>query len=299
MIDLAQLAGAWEHFFFEPAPVHSLAIFRIAFGLVLLLDAVFLLANLDQYLGPKGLTEHHRYFKHNHGRALSLFLHLPPTLGTVYGVMGLHLLAVTCLTLGFLTPLSAALAFLTVRSIVNRQPSISNGGDNVAKIMCFFLIFAPAGHAYSLDEILFHAPSHPGGEYQNQAPWAVRLMQIQVSIIYLYTAYWKLKGTTWRAGTAIYFAAVHAMYRKFETPRWLLRTPVVQMLTWGTLAVEFGLGFGLWIDDFRIWLVLLGFLLHLGAEYMLNVHLFGWYMMACLLLFVEPMEVLAWLPRDR
>jgi uncharacterized membrane protein YphA (DoxX/SURF4 family) len=295
MISLEHIASLWERFFFEPVPVYSIAVFRILLGCILLLDAIFVLSNVELYLGPRGLTEYHRYFKSSHGKALSLFLYLPPTRRSAYLVIGMHLIFVSMMTLGFLTPFSTALTFVTTRSIVNRSAATCNGGDNVAKLMCFLLIFSPAGHALSLDTALFFAQRMPGGEYLNHEPWVLRLMQIEVSIIYLRTVYWKLKGATWRNGTALHYVAANQMYRRLQIPAILLRTPVVQALTWGVLVVECVLGVGLWIEDFRRWLIVAGIALHAGIEGFLNVHLFGWYMIACLFLFLKPNWILVFL----
>ena len=292
MVTLEQIVSAWNHFFFEPIPVHSIALFRILFGCVLLYDAFFMLPNIDEYLGPKGLIRYSSYFKAARGKVLSLFFYLPPTLDSVYLVMGLHIISTTLMTVGLFTPVSTAMTFLTLRSITSRNPLICNGGENVAKIMCFCLIFTASGHAYSLDELLFYAPQMPNGEYLRQAPWALRLMQIQISIIYLYTALWKMKGATYRNGTALYYAMNNDKFKKFEFPQILLQTPWVQILTWSTLVFELALGPGLWIKEFRGWLIAIGLGFHMTIEYALSVHLFGWYMMACLLLFVDPSRIM-------
>jgi hypothetical protein len=287
VITLHDLAAAWNGFFFAPVSVYPVAVFRIFLGLILLADGLFILRNAELYLGPQGLTAYHRNFLAMRGRALSLFLYLPGTMRSVYLVLALHLTAVALMTVGFLTPVSTALAFVTTRSIVNRSWPSANGGDNVAKIMCFLLIFAPAGRALSLDEVLFYAPNPPDGSYLMAEPWAQRLMQIQVSVIYLYTVYWKLKGATWREGSAVYYAVTNNMYRKFPVPRFLMKPLLIKLVTWGVLAAEVAIGIGLWIEDLRLWLVFLGLALHLAIETFLSVHLFGWYMLAGLCLFLD------------
>ncbi|MEI6409155.1 MAG: HTTM domain-containing protein [Bacteroidota bacterium] len=294
MITLDQLIQSWNAFFFEPVPVYTVALFRIIFGIILLREAVFLMGNLGDYLGPNGMVSYERYYQRSHKKVLSLFLYLPGTMAATRLIMAMHFLFVLMMTLGLFTPISTALTFVTMRSIVNRNPALCNGGDNVSRTMCFYLIFASAGHAYSLDEYFFYAPTMPGKAYLLQSPWALRLMQIQVSIIYLYTTYWKLKGATYRQGTAIYYVMGNFFYRRFQLPKWMLRTPFVQMLSWGTLAAEAMLGIGLWIKEFRYPTILLGLLLHLTIEYIVSVHLFGWYMMTSLLLFLDPMDVMHW-----
>jgi len=288
MLTAGELIHSWNSFFFNPVPVYSLALFRIIFGLVLLCDAVYNLMNIKEYLGPQGLIGFDRY-KGRSGYAFSLFRLFPPTLGSAYAIVFIHIFFLLFLILGLLTQLSTFFVFLTLCSIVNRNPTICNGGDNVSRVMCFLLIFAPSGEVYSLDNLIF--PSGPGTSTIYFQPWAVRLMQVQLSIIYIYTAYWKLKGATYRNGTALYYVVKNDLYKRFSVPEIVVRRPFVQVLTWGVLALEFALGFGLWVEDVRVPLLIGGFLLHLSIEYLLNVHFFSWYMMAALLLFIDPLTV--------
>ncbi|AMP39731.1 MULTISPECIES: HTTM domain-containing protein [Ralstonia solanacearum species complex] len=279
------LINAWNTFFFQPVSVYPIALFRIVFGSVLMLDALYLCANARLYLGPNGYTEYRRHFRQMRGQVLSLFLYFPGTMTSVQIILGLHLAAVSMLILGFLTPASTVLAYLTTRSLVNRGQQMTNGGDSVAKIMAFLLIFTPCGQALSVDALLF-GPAD--ADDVMRAPWAQRLMQIQLCVIYFNTMYWKLKGATWRNGTAVYYACTNKMYRLFTFPSFLLRTPFVQILTWGVLALELALVPGLWIDETRYWIMGAAVLMHLAFMLFLNIHLFSFYMIASLMLFLNP-----------
>lgn len=290
MISLRQIADFWNLFFFYPIPAYTIALFRIVFGLVLLFDAFYILMNAREYLGPDGLLSHKRFKSRYKGRALSVFLILPGTMPVVYTVLGLHIFFLLMMIVGLFTTVSTIFVFVTLSSIIKRNVIICNGGDNVARMMCLLLIFSSSGHAFSFDTYLFHMQTPLDG-YTLIAPWAMRLMQIQVSIIYIYTVYWKLKGATYRNGTAMYYVMSNDNYRRFRIPGILLTKPYVQILTWGALVVEFILGIGLWITDIHYAILLVGLLFHIAIEYILNVHLFGWYMMASLLLFINPADL--------
>jgi antimicrobial peptide system SdpB family protein len=281
------LFNAWNGFFFAPVSVYPIALFRIVFGCVLLLDAIYVYSNAKLYLGPAGLTEYHRYFKSARGQSMSLFLYLPGTMKSVHFIMIVHFIAVIMLILGLFTPISVIIAFITTRSIVSRGAHLTNGGDAVAKVMCFLLIFTPCGQALSLDSLLFNIPQSTEGTAQMQAPWAQRLMQIQLCFIYFNTMYWKLKGATWRNGTAVYYAVSNEMYRLFKFPDILLNAPMVKTMTWGVLVLEFVLAPGLWIEELRPWLMASAVLMHLGFMLFLNIHLFSLYMIAALFLFLD------------
>ena len=289
---LRDLVHHWNEFFFEPELVYTVAVFRIVFSIILIYESIFISCNLKEYLGPAGLVGYSRYRSRSAGKALSLFLYLPPTMTSVYIVMSVHIIALGCMAVGLFTPLSTLTAFITLRSIINRNPGICNGGDNVARIMSFFLIFTASGHCFSLDELLFYRPIDSSRSYLMHVPWAIRLMQIQIAVIYLFNAYSKLKGSTYRDGTAIYYVMKNYNYRRFPLGAILISPPFVQLFTWGALAIEFSIGIFIWIQDLRYVMIFMGFVLHLTIEYMVNVHLFSWYMLASLLLFVNPTDML-------
>ena len=283
-ISLSDLAHAWNEFFFAPTGAFPIAQFRIAFGCILLYEAAFIARNFEAYMGPDGMVRYSSFVHTSAGRALSLFLYLPATMRSARIIFAVHVVALICMTVGLLSPLATLVSYVTVRSMVNRNPMIFNGGDNVAKIMCFLLIFADPGGALSLDRVLFGNGSDPP---TINDPWALRLMQIQVSLIYLWTAYWKLGGRTYRNGTAVYYAVSNIAYRRLRVPERLLRRTPVQAMTWGAIGFEWTVGPALWIQELRSFAVLTAIGFHLMLDLLLNLHLFGWYMIACLLLFVD------------
>ena len=290
MLTIAEIADAWRAFFFDPVPVHSVAVFRIGISFFLLIDAFFLLANARELLGPKGFLSYDQFYRRNRRISFSLFLYLPPTMSAVYFVLGVHIGFLMLVLLGLFTPVSVIVVYMTLTSLVNRNLALCNGGDVVARVMWFLLIFASSGHAFSLDEYLFYRPNMPDKEYLMQAPWALRLMQIQLCVIYLRSVYWKLKGRTYRNGTALYYALRNDTYARMSVPAFLLQKPLIRFLTWGVLAAEVFLGVGLWIRELQYPAIATGFLLHMSIELTLNVHLFGWLMMTSLLLFIDPSD---------
>jgi hypothetical protein len=126
-------------------------------------------------------------------------------------------------------------------------------------------------------------------------PWPLRLMQLQVSIVYLRTVAWKLSGPRWRDGSAAWYPLWVDAYVRWRPPQWLLRPALIRAATWGTLAEEAVLGAGLWVQELRMPLLISGILLHLVFELVLNLQLFSWIMICSLLLFLEPIVLQSWL----
>jgi hypothetical protein len=289
MINLQNLAGLWNQFFHAPESTLMLAIFRVAFGALLLVNVCSLWRAAEFCLYPAGalaLEDQRSAFKKT---TWSLFNHLPPTRSAVHFVLLLHLGGVFGLLFGFSTQPSAALVFITLISLHSRNLYMLNGGDTLQRLLSFFLIFSHAGGALSLDAWL------AGASDTVADPWALRLMQVLVAIVYLRTTYWKLRGATWRAGSATYYALRLRDYRRRNLPQWLARSWFYRAATYGTLALEGALGALLWFDPLRYSLLLAALVLHLGLQCFMRTGLFQWTMLTSLLLFLKPADLHQWL----
>jgi uncharacterized membrane protein YphA (DoxX/SURF4 family) len=202
LIPLATLEQAWRQFFFTPEPAVTVASFRIVFGVILVVHGLLLWPHASLWYGPQGFLPYKQYFQ-IYGRArLTVFQFLPDSDLTARVVLAVFITAAAFLSLGILTTVSASLTFLLLVSIHNRNPAILHGGDDVLRVMAFLLICSSAGADLSVDR--FASSGQPFvGEYIS--PWALRLMQLQVSIIYLRAGLAKLGGTAWLEGSAARF----------------------------------------------------------------------------------------------
>ena len=289
MLNLQNLAGLWNQFFHAPESMLMLAIFRLAFGALLLVNASLLWRAAGFCFYPAGaltLEVHRAVFRKT---TWSLFNHLPQTIGAVHFVLSLHVVGVLGLLFGFYTRPSAALVFITLTSLHTRNVYMLNGGDTLQRLLSFFLIFSHAGGALSVDVWL------AGASETVADPWALRLMQVLVAIVYLRTTYWKLCGKTWRAGSATYYALNLRDYRRRKLPQWLARLWFYRAATYGTLVLEGALGALLWFDPLRSPLLLAGLMLHLGLQCFMRTGLFQWTMLTALLLFIKPADLHEWL----
>ena len=195
------IAGAWNSFFHTPESPATISLFRIFFGLLLTCNAALLLREATLWFGPTGIYSIDYYNKSWRKSYFSLFSYLPATDFAVYFVLWLHLAAAVLLTVGFLTPVCALLVFITLVSIHHRNPTINHSGDSVLRLMTFLLIFSFAGRQFSVDSVLFESPLYAG---TSVSPWCVRVMQLQLSILYFHAFAAKLSGRAWRNGTAAY-----------------------------------------------------------------------------------------------
>jgi hypothetical protein len=156
----------------------------------------------------------------------------------------------------------------------------------VIQIIAFYLALAPAGASLSLDR-LRRAP-RSFWEFPARAPWALRLMQIQLSVIYLSSVWEKLHGFTWRNGTAVAYALRLEDLQHFPMPGFASTwAPAVALLTWGTLAAELSLGVLVW-TRWRLPVLAAGVAMHIGFAYALRVGFFSAAMCVLYLAFLPP-----------
>lgn len=71
-------------------------------------------------------------------------------------------------------------------------------------MIAFYLVLAPSGAALSVDR--WRRAKDRFWEFPQRAPWALRLIQVQISVVYLSTVWSKVQGTTWNDGTAVSYA---------------------------------------------------------------------------------------------
>lgn len=163
------------------------------------------------------------------------------------------------------------------------------------RLITFYLIFSPCAQKFSVDALI--ARKNGLKLRENWPVWSLRLIQIQVSVVYLWTLWHKLKGETWVDGTAIYYATRIENLKLFSVPFVLDSLPMIKALTWGTLLMEFGLGAMIWFSEFRKPLIAIGVIFHIGMHFVLSIPFFGISMILLLINFYTPEELKAFVDR--
>jgi hypothetical protein len=167
-----------------------------------------------------------------------------------------------------------------------------SSGDTLLRLLIFYSCFSKAGGGLSVDHYL---AGFPFSKFQEMNVWPMRLMQLQISVVYLRTVYWKLRGRMWWDGTAAWYPLWVDAYVRFRPPEYLLRPFWIRLATWGTLLGELALGSLIWIREYRYPMIVAGIILHVLLEIILNLQLFSWIMIVSLLLFCFPCDIEHWL----
>jgi hypothetical protein len=247
-----------------------MAALRIACGLLALGWTVSLLPDASTFLGDDGLTS-----KAVSGSAGWWAVgHFPPY--AVLAVLGLSAIA---LALGWRTRVMSVVVAVLLLVVQRRDVYMLNSGDLLLRELAFYVALMPAGECWSLDA--------RRREPRPRAPWGLRLLQVQVSLLYLFSVVAKLHGNSWQDGSAVGKAMQLTDLQRLVVPGALSTSVTLSaLLTYGTLVVEAALVVGLWLPRARWFVMAAGVAIHLGIEATLLVGWFSLTVISCYLAFV-------------
>src|SRR5205823_4807747 len=217
----------------------TLAVLRIAVGLVLVGWTLTVAPDVGTFCSHRGMLPAQPHVGFWYG-----LLGWVRGDGAVWGLYGLLLVSAVCLTLGLFTRVASVVAFVALLSFERRNPYVLNSGDLLLRHLLLFLAVSPAGVALSLDA---RRRGRDPWTFPLRAQWPVRLVQIQLCVLYLVTVWAKVQGTTWNDGTAVSYALRLRDLSRFAVPGGALRSlMLVNLLTYGVLAIEVALGILVW-----------------------------------------------------
>lgn len=171
---------------------------------------------------------------------------------------------------------TSALIFWFSFSLSRLTQPLANGSDQVLNLFLFISIFLSA------------KPSLPATLKESQkiiSNFAWLLCQLQLVLIYLLSGYDKLMSKAWRSGDAIYSITNLETY---SNP-WFaitLNKSIFAVIAWWVILFELSFPLLIWFSRFRIPILIIGFLFHMGIIFFLNLPDFGIIMILSYILFI-------------
>lgn len=291
MISIKTFINRWDRFFFKEVPVEGIAVFRMVWCFLLMMYLFLDIGNISDFYGPKSLISLNTVKANFNFAHLNLFQIFGDSESVVMIMMGVYGVALFFSLIGFKTRSSLMVALACMVSFHQRNIWLLSSSEVLMRTIMILLVCAPAGNALSVDSLIGKMKNAPLP--REWAPWALRLIQIQISVVYLWTVWHKLKGDQWVDGTAVYYATRLNNMTNFPVPFLLDNMFFIKFMTWGTLILEFALGALIWFKEFRKPLIFAGLIFHIGIEYMMSIPFFELIMMALLLNFFTPEEMRA------
>lgn len=290
-MSLKSIEWWWNEAFLEPRSPVPVALFRILYAVIVLADIALLRPDWMIWFGPRGLVSLQTMQQMETGARLDLFAMLPQTAFWTDAIFWALLVSALFLLVGLYTRAASIAVFVLVASLHQRNLYIVHSGDTMLRVTGFFLMFAPAGAALSIDRLRAIWKGREGVEPAWRAPFAQRMIQVEMAVLYLMAFWSKSMGPAWVDGTAVYYVQNLEQFQRFPLPSILHSLPMVKLETWFTLAVEFSLGALVWIKELRYPILLAGLMLHLGLEYSMNVPMFQWIALATYVTFVDAADL--------
>ncbi len=283
----------------EPVRAERLAALRVGVGAVLLVDA---LGHYWPYAGAflgRGSLGGGEAFPVQGGELIfqwSLVRNLGAP-GLVHAALLIWAGSGLCLILGLWSRLSALVAWALAVSILNANPYLTNRGDSARDILLFYLMLCPCGAVWALSpksKVQSVIDKGQGTENKVQgavfvAPWPLRLLMVQLAMIYFVGGAYKALFPAWWNGSAMYYAMANLAWTRLPY-EWL---PWPQLLlpafTWITLGWELGFPVLVCIPATRAVTLWLGVLFHLGTALLFQIAVFPLFML-CFYLPLVPWE---------
>jgi predicted DCC family thiol-disulfide oxidoreductase YuxK len=134
----------------------SLGLFRICFGVVLLLDLFGRMGDVTAFYSNDGVLPNHAhlYYLKDQGRFVWSALHAFNTPGEALVGMLIIAACYSLFTVGYKTRLFHALSIIGLVSLVARNLLIEGPGEPLALALAFTTLLLPLGSAFSLDAII-------------------------------------------------------------------------------------------------------------------------------------------------
>ncbi len=266
----------WERFWFVEAAPEVLALLRIALGLVGL-TSLLALTPVSAYWSLDGMMP-------ASGGGLGVRDYLASMgLGTTVGwALFLVLLAAfVALVVGLLVEVAVPLAFAgsIIQAFWNPLPLAASHRVMICLLFC--LLWSDSGRTLSL------VRSDASARWLSSQVWPLRLMQIQIALIYSNSGFAKLMAEPWRDGTAVHYAVrLNFLHRlPIGTPDFW---PATAVATYVTLVWELTFAVLLLHRWTRRIALASGICLHVGMFTLLELGTFPWVMLAGYLAFLPP-----------
>jgi hypothetical protein len=286
----ATAVETWRTFWFRSQPAYPLGLVRMAFGAVAIGWTVALLPDLHALFGSHGVVPQQPGIAYLWG----VFAIWTSDQALLIGWILLLVFSVA-LMVGWHSRVAALAVFVLILSFEHRNVWVFNSGDLAIRIEALLLAISPCGSALSLDQ------RRCTGKFwsaQQRPQWPVRLMQVQLSLIYLAAAQAKLNGNAWPQGTAVSYALRLPDMLLLPMPHWFTTSALLMnAVTWGALAVELSVGILVWNRRLRPWVLAAGVVMHTMVMITIAVGFFSPAVLVLYLAFVPP-EMVEHLPRS-
>ena len=296
----AALSRAWSQVWFQDSPTSPLELARIGIGAAILLHYTLAFPYIFDLWGDAGWMPRDAITETRDPWMQSVFYYFGAPWEWV-AFHGLFLLCCAAFIVGWRTSWVKWILLVGQISYVYRNPTMTYGVDWILASLLFILCAAPVGRALSLDRVRAVRAAKAGDLNARVPPysgvWAgacIRLMQIQMAVVFFYSAVSKIGSDIWLNGDAVWIVFTTRDYHSriildvLASHYWL-----VNLATYGTILIEIAFPFLIWQRSTRPYLLAAAIFLHLQFAFLMGLFYFSFVMIMGHMSFVRP----EWLAR--
>jgi predicted DCC family thiol-disulfide oxidoreductase YuxK len=291
----AALSRGWSQLWFQESPTSPLELTRIGVGAAILLHYSLAFPYIFDLWGDAGWMPREVVLNINDPWMQSVFYYF----GAPWQWVAFHCLFLLCCAafmVGWRTSWVKWIVLVGHISYVYRNPMLTYGVDWIVASLLIILCVAPVGRALSLDRVRAVRAAKVGDIGVQLPPcssaWAgacTRLMQIQMAVIFFYSAISKLEAEIWLKGDAVWIVFTTGEYYNriildvLASHYWL-----VNLATYGTILIEIAFPFLIWQRSTRPYLLAAAIFLHLQFGLLMGLFYFSFVMIMGHMSFVRP-----------
>ncbi len=274
----------WEKFWFESKPDVQVGYFRTAFLSLAFIFYLLKLFDLDFLYSTSGLVEKADLDMLINPLYRLHYFSFPETVFGIKSFFGVLFLGFFVGILGFLPRVLYLFLLMMHLLLVHRNPTVIYGADMLISLGLFGLFLMGSGASLffkNRGEFYFLKDFR-----ESLTSAGVRVIQIQVSLIYLFTALEKVRGESWWSGTALWEVFNNSQMMVVDLSFIGGFPSVVVFMTWFVIVFELFFSFAVWTEA-RNFFLLFGFIFHLLIAFLMGLWFFSFFMLSFYLLFLN------------
>ncbi|MBO9665210.1 MAG: HTTM domain-containing protein [Bdellovibrio sp.] len=282
---IKKLWSYWENFWFAPQNLLGLAYMRIMLCGTLFYMTIMRFYNLWFFTDASWIPrEKALAILPELGRPLFSWNFWPDSMNLPINILGAVLFLL--LTLGIGGRAIMWLSWVIYVGFMHRDYPVHFGADVIGSLFLFYMSFTNSCERLSVLNLLKKKTTFKEADILSSM--MIRMMQVQIMVIYAYTGWEKLKGASWWDGTAMWSVLANPQMTTFDFT-FLRAVPWVLPII-GFTTIIFEVYFPpmvIWNKSRYIWL-LMGVSMHLGIGLFMGLMPFATVMMATYFLFIDP-----------
>lgn len=286
--------AVWDHFWFSPRNLLGLAITRIMVCGTLFGMYAWRQPYVNWFFGDEGIVPRKSMI------LLTAPFYRPPFTWFQWSdamMPVVHLLLVILLltlTLGIGGRKIMWLAWIIHASFIQRNYGAIYGADLIGGLMLLYLSMTKSNARLNLLHLWKKTTIEidvKAAENDLLTQVGVRMMQIQLCVIYAFTGLEKLRGFSWWDGTALWTVLSNPQMTAFNLS-FVRDVPLlIAFFTFATVLFEIYFPVLIWTKKLRPWLVLIGISFHAGIGITMGLYAFATVMTSAYCLFFTETEL--------